>query len=85
MEWNEIKKKYPNQWIVIEAIDAHSTSDNYRHIEDAIVIDKFKDGEAAMSFYRNLHKSDPLKEYYFLHTSRKDLNIPERKWLGVRC
>lgn len=29
MLWEEVRKAYPNKWVVIEAIEAHSDS-NYR-------------------------------------------------------
>ncbi len=85
MNWTDVKDVYPNQWLVIEAFDAHTTAESLRHIEKVSVIGKCVDGEMAMAEYRRLHKKNPLKEYYFIHTSRKDLDIPERKWLGIRC
>ncbi len=84
MKWNEVKETYPNQWLVVEALDAHTTSDSLRRVEKVSVIGKCADGEMAMAEYRRLHMVNPLKEYYFVHTSRDDLDIPERKWLGIR-
>jgi len=49
------------------------------------VIEKCSDGGKAMSIYRKYHLENPSKEYYFAHTSREKLDIPERIWLGVRC
>ncbi|MCP4135590.1 MAG: hypothetical protein GY754_31770 [bacterium] len=84
MKWKEVKEAYPDQWLVVEALEAHTTSDSIRHIEEVSIIEKCTDGEKAMTEYRRLHKSNPLKEYYFIHTSRDDLDIPERKWIGIR-
>ena len=85
MKWSEVREVYLNKWVVIEAIEAHSTPENIRYVEDVSVIRKCDEGSEAMSEYRRLHKKFPLKEYYFVHTSRKNLDIPERKWLGIRC
>ncbi len=71
MKWNEIKATYPNQWVIIEALDAYTTSDSIRHIEKVSVIEKCDDGEKAMAIYRRYHRKNPLKEYYFVHTSRR--------------
>ncbi len=31
MLWPEIRKGYPNQWLIIEALEAHTDSNNLRH------------------------------------------------------
>ena len=85
MKWNDVKKTYPDQWVVIEAIEAFSTPDSIRHIEEVSVIERFNDGSDAMQEYRRLHKKNPSNEYYFIHTSKDNLDIPERKWIGIRC
>ena len=85
MKWNDVQKTYPDQWVVIEALNAHTTPDSIRHIEELSVIEKCPDGKNAMIKYRQLHKKSPLKEYYFVHTSRSNLDIPGRQWFGIRC
>jgi hypothetical protein len=42
------------------------------------------DGKAAMQRYRRLHRQYPDRELYFVHTSRPELDIIERQWLGIR-
>ena len=37
-----------------------------------------------MQRYRQLHRQYPFQEFYFVHTDREELEIHERKWLGVR-
>lgn len=37
-----------------------------------------------MSAYGELHHLDPQRELYVLHTDRPDLDIEERRWLGIR-
>jgi hypothetical protein len=33
---------------------------------------------------RQLYRSYPSREFYFVHTSREKLEIKERRWLGIR-
>lgn len=85
MKWHEVKTIYPDQWVIVEALKAQTTQESIRHIDEVSVIEKCNDGEKAMAIYRRYHQQNPSKEYYFAHTSKKDLKIPERKWLGIRC
>lgn len=85
MKWIQVKEAYPNQWVIVEVTEANTTLNNIRHIESVSVIDRYDNGTDAMNNYRKLHIKNPIKEYYFLHTSRNTLDIEEHKWLGVRC
>lgn len=40
MQWSEAKMRFPNHWILIEAIDAIS-KDNYRIVRKLAVVDTF--------------------------------------------
>ena len=84
MIWHEIRKAYPSQWLIVEALEANTTSDYRRQIKSLAVIEKCSDGSMAMKRYRELHKQYPLREFYFLHTDRSELNIRERQWIGAR-
>ena len=42
------------------------------------------DGSAAMQGYRQLHRQYPSREFYFVHTSRENLDIRQRHWIGIR-
>lgn len=83
MRWSEIRTTYPEQWLVIEALDAH-TKNNRRILERIAVIETCDDGSAAMKRYQQLHHDFPMRELYFVHTSREVLDIYERPWLGIR-
>ena len=52
-------------------------------MKDVSIIDRFNDSLEAMQRYKELHRSEPSKEIYFLHTSRADLKI-EEKWIGFK-
>lgn len=40
MTWEEVKKIYPNQWLLIEAIEAHTQEDK-RIVNQIAVINNF--------------------------------------------
>jgi len=83
MRWINIRKTYPNQWLIIEAIKAR-TIKTRRVLEKIAVVETCQNGTSAMQKYRQLRKSYPDREFYFVHTSRKQLNIQQRQWLGIR-
>lgn len=84
MKWENVRQKYYNEWIVIEAINAQTQDDN-RIIDQLTVVDTFNnDNNGALRKYVELHKAHPERELYVVHTSREQLNIKERRWIGVR-
>lgn len=82
MRWDEVREKFPNEWVVFEAIGAYS-KDGFRCMDEVTVIDRYEDSLVAMKRYKELHRNEPAKEIYFLHTSRMDLKI-EEKWIGFK-
>lgn len=83
MKWDEIRRQYQHQWLLIEAIEARSEAEN-RILEDLSVLDTFPDSTVAMQRYAELHQIDPARELYVFHTDRAELDITERRWLGIR-
>lgn len=83
MQWQEIRKHYPQQWLLVEAIKAHSEA-NQRILEQLAVVGTFADSPTAMKSYLQLHREAPERELYVFHTSRETLDVTERRWLGVR-
>ncbi len=84
MRWEDLRNTAPQQWVIIEAVDAH-TEGNNRIIENIQLVEVFgKDNIGALRRYAQLHKSHPEKEFYVFHTSRPELNVKERKWTGIR-
>lgn len=84
MRWEDLKKTTPKQWVIIEAVEAHTEDDN-RVIENVQLVEVFgEDNNGALRRYVQLHKDHPDKEYYVVHTSRPELNVKERKWIGIR-
>lgn len=83
MQWQEIRNHYPNTWVLVEAINAHSEA-NKRIIEQLAVINTYSDSKSAFKSYQKLHRESPQREYYMFHTDLEKLEISERKWLGIR-
>ncbi|MCX6046397.1 MAG: hypothetical protein NT075_14925 [Chloroflexi bacterium] len=84
MLWSEIRTIFPSQWLVVEALEAHTTPDWKRALDQLAIIEPCSDGNAAMQRYRQLHQQFPQREFYFVHTGREELDIRVRQWLGVR-
>ncbi len=83
MRWQEIRNHHPQQWLLVEAIEARSESGK-RVLERLAVVDAFPDSAPAIQAYARLHQEAPERELYVFHTSRETLDLPERRWLGIR-
>ncbi len=83
MKWNEIRNQYPHQWLLLEAMEAR-TQANQRIVEQFSVINAYPDSDQAMESYSQLHQTSPNRELYVLHTDKENVEILERRWLGIR-
>ncbi len=83
MKWSDVAQKFPSQWLLIEALEAHSDSE-HRILDRVSVVETFPGSREAMSYYCDLHHREPSREYYVLHTDRRDPDIRERPSYGVR-
>ena len=83
MIWTEILRHYPHQWLLVEALLAHSEAGK-RQLDELAVIDAFPDGETALRGYLRLHRDAPSRELYVVHSDREELEITERTLLGLR-
>ena len=78
-----IRRHYPHQWLLIEALLAHS-KEGKRLLDELAVVDTFPDGETALRAYLKLHRAAPTRELYVIHSDREELDITERTLLGLR-
>jgi hypothetical protein len=83
MKWQEIRDRYPQQWLLIEAIKAHTEHDK-RVLDQIAVLGAYSNSTTALQGYQQLHQEDPERELYVFHTSRTELDITERHWIGIR-
>jgi len=52
MKWEQVRVRYPEQWVLVEAISAKSKV-SIRHIEEVAVISSFTDSTLAWKEYKN--------------------------------
>ena len=83
MQWSDVREAHPDQWLVIEALEARSANDR-RFFDRIAVTDVCSDGRAAMKRYGELRREHPHREFCFVHTSKPALEFEERLWLGIR-
>ena len=84
MKWEDVCQAFPEQWVLIEAVRAHTNEKSERILDEIAPLKKFSNSPDAMKAYQEIHREDPTRELYVLHTSRKEPNIIEKKWVGVR-
>ena len=84
MRWSDARAQFADRWLVVEALSAHSTGGR-REVEDMSVLEAFADSADALRRYLALHRAEPTRELYVVHTSREHLEIAERAWVGVRA
>lgn len=80
MKWDKVREVYPNKWVVLEAVEAHSV-DGYRILDNVEVQDVCTDAMEAFCKHAALQKQWPRREFYFFHTLREALDIHEKKQL----
>ena len=83
MKWQQVREQYPDRWLLLEAIGAHTEADT-RVVEEVSVVGVYPDSVAAMKGYSQLHRQAPERELYVFHTARERLDIKERRWVGIR-
>ena len=83
MKWKEVRERYPDSWVLFEAIEAYSENGE-RKVTNISIINTFDNSEEATEVYRKTHKKNPQRELYIAHTQKEQLKIEERKWLGIR-
>lgn len=84
MKWIDVCQAFPEQWVLIEAVQAYTNEESERILVEVTPLEKFSNSPDAMKAYRELHKKNPARELYVLHTNRQNPNIIEKKWVGVR-
>ena len=76
MRWSEVREAHPDQWVVMEALDAHSEPGRWV-VELMSVVDTCPDGLAAMHRYGELRRAYRGREFFFFHTSNREIVIEE--------
>lgn len=84
MIWQQVKDSYPDQWVVLEAVEAHNV-ENKRIFENLSVVDAVTDSLTAMKKYQSLHKKHPEREFLFACTANEKLDVTVHDWIGIRA
>jgi hypothetical protein len=80
MKWNEIREAFPHQWLIIEAIEAHSEN-GHRIFDQISVVEAFpkaENSDPVMRCYGELQANHREREFLFIHTDREEIVIQER-------
>jgi hypothetical protein len=83
MTWQAIRELYPEQWLLLEVLEAES-KDEVRHLKNLAVLEKYADSMTALRAYRALKKTQANRELLVLHTHRMESTILQRHYVGVR-
>lgn len=83
MTWQAVQALHPNQWLVIEALETRYEPGK-RVLEQVHVINSCTNGSEARRQCEALRRDDPLKQYYYFHTGREQLEVLEGIRLGVQ-
>lgn len=84
MNWEDVRRAFPKQWVLIEADKAYTDQNSVRILDEITPLEKFTDSPDAMKAYQKIHRHNPYRELYVLHTSREKPDIIEKQWVGVR-
>ena len=83
MLWSEVRKDYPNMWVVVEALNSH-LQDDEKTINEVTVVNSFADSIEAYRSYKTIHKQQPQREYLVASTANEALKVKVQYWAGVR-
>ena len=81
MKWNEVRKTYPNKFIVFESLN-QLENNNVLNVTDLTIIDVFDELGEAFKYYSKIHKEDKSKPLNIGDTKKEKLIYKVRR-LGV--
>lgn len=73
MKWNEVRKTYPNKWIVFDSLNQYEEN-NKLIITNLAIVEVFDDINEAYKFYCKLHKEDKKRELNIGDTRKEQLS-----------
>jgi hypothetical protein len=69
MEWQEIRRQYPNRWVLIEPSRSRKEDDR-RILNEMAAVGSFDDSVSAWRDYAALRRQTPGREMFVFHTNR---------------
>ena len=77
MKWQDVREKFPEEWVLIEALNSRS-EDGFWIVDDVSVVDTFGDDSVAMwEGYTNWRRKAPQREIFFYHTTNENITVEE--------
>ncbi|MFW5438673.1 hypothetical protein [Paenibacillus apiarius] len=83
MKWVNIRDIYPDRWVLVEALAAHSNN-HKRTIQEMSVISQYDNPKHAWASYKKLHLSEPTRELYVFYTGNEFIEVIEQPFTGIR-
>lgn len=82
MTWEEVRKKLPHTWVVVEALEAHTV--NARRVITRLNVAAIcgDDPDETMREFSALSRQFKDREYYPVHTDREQLDIRVQTTFG---
>lgn len=77
MNWEEVREKYPNQWVKIK-INEYNITDNIKIIKDMEVIKSIYDNKTATRELGNCEKDEVV-----YHTSNEEIYLEIKNMFGL--
>ncbi|MBX3060477.1 MAG: hypothetical protein KF770_28805 [Anaerolineae bacterium] len=78
MKWQDVRELFPDKWVLIEAIEAYTTEDRKRIVEQLSIISAATDFFEVMAMYKQINKHAPQRELFVVHTQNEELEITVR-------
>ncbi|MGL5067910.1 MAG: hypothetical protein ACRC6T_08890 [Sarcina sp.] len=78
MKWSEVREKYPNTFVKIQALESH-VSGNKRIIDNLGLLEIYTDGFAAMKDFKNNSEGE-----YIINTANTELEVELTKFISLR-
>lgn len=79
MKWNEVRKAYPDKWIVFDSLKQHEEN-NVLYIEEVALIEVFDDLDEAWKYYHKIHKEDKTRNLNIGDTKKEDLSYKIKRF-----
>lgn len=78
MKWQDVRELFPDKWVLIEAIEAYTTEDRKRIVEQLSIISAATDFFEVMAMYKQINKHAPQRELFVVHTQNEEVEITVR-------
>lgn len=78
MTWEQVQTRFPEQWLLIEAVVGHDEGDRYI-VDDVAVMASFQDSAEAWREYGRLRRADRSRRFIPIHSTCPKLDF-EVRW-----